>query len=75
MVDGEHIKILLLTFFFKHMEDLITKGKVYIAQSPLYKVTKGKESKYLLNDEELEKYKKQHGDNITIQRFKGLKTN
>lgn len=55
------------------MEDLITSGHVYIGQSPLYKVTKGKDSIYLLDDNELEEYKKKYTtSNLIIQRFKGL---
>lgn len=70
-VDGAHIKTLLLTFFFRFMPNLIENGNIYIAVSPLYKIRKRKDH-YVYSDEELKEILKKLGDNVSVQRFKGL---
>ena len=73
-VDGEHIETLLLTFFYRHMRQIIDMGYLYVAQPPLYKIQLGKESYYAYSDEERDSTLKQHGGGKTpsIQRYKGL---
>ncbi len=72
-VDGSHIRTLILTFFYRYMKKLIENGYVYIAQPPLYKLTKGKELAYCYSDDEMnEKLKSMGSDKVTVQRYKGL---
>ena len=75
-VDGSHIETLILTFFFRHMKDLIERGFVYIATPPLYLVKKGSKQKYAWNDEErdaiIAELKGASDANVNVQRYKGL---
>jgi DNA gyrase subunit B len=71
-VDGQHIRTLLLTFFFRYMRDLIDGGYIYIAQPPLFKVSKGKRHEYAFSDEQRDAFLEEMGANCDVQRYKGL---
>ena len=73
-VDGSHIRTLILTFFFRHMHELIEHGHVYIAQPPLYKITAGRNTHYAYSEDDREKYMGQvkNRRSVTLQRYKGL---
>ncbi len=74
--DGAHIQVLLLTFFYRYMRELISSGKVYIALPPLYKISKGsgkkKKTEYAWDEEGMQEAMKKIGKGYIIQRYKGL---
>ena len=71
-VDGSHIRTLLLTFFFRFMRPLVEEGHVYLAQPPLFRITKGKRHYYAYSDQERDKLMAELGGGYEIQRYKGL---
>lgn len=71
-VDGSHIRVLLLTFFYRFMRELIENGYIYIAQPPLYGAKRGNEINYFHSDEELNEFLRNSDKKWTIQRYKGL---
>lgn len=74
-VDGEHIETLILTFFYRHMPEVIQKGYLYVAMPPLFKLQKGKEIRYAYNESDREQFMKEMKNglgNVTVQRYKGL---
>ena len=71
-VDGAHIRILLLTFFYRFFREVIEGGYIYVAQPPLFRVQKGNTIKYAYSDKQLERLKEEMGDKVSLQRYKGL---
>ncbi len=71
-VDGAHIRTLLLTFFYRHLEQLIINGNIYAAQPPLYRIKRGRDERWVYSDAELNADLKANGEKADVQRYKGL---
>lgn len=71
-VDGAHIRTLLLTFFYRFLKPLVEAGHIYIAQPPLYKISKGNQERYAYTEDQLDAYRLELGEKTNIQRYKGL---
>jgi len=71
-VDGAHIRTLLLTFFYRFLKPLVEAGHIYIAQPPLYKISKGNQERYAYTEEQLDAFRLELGEKTNVQRYKGL---